>query len=301
MYFVASGTLDDVLWKLIEKKFKELGEFVEGKEKLKMVVHKIFKNAEELNAVFDKYDESDDDGDDDDFQPDQVGSGDEMLPLDNDLQNVIEDFGKEEQAMLFSADNDDDEQEAEPIVNGVTSAVETVNGPGRTEDDAIALSDSSDEEGEDSKTKIILAVDPENVGLAFNWKGALPQAKMYKMWQRDQSLGVEIATYKKRLVVSRKLPARMQALGNDCYPQVGDVFVGIGGVVLPPVHNLDKHLAYIKQFLQQAAHAPVLLWFADDESFKAHYRIFNSTFVNSKREGKQAEKSDGDVIDLLDD
>lgn len=34
LYFAAKGTLDDVLWQLIEKKFQDLGEFVEGKIRL---------------------------------------------------------------------------------------------------------------------------------------------------------------------------------------------------------------------------------------------------------------------------
>jgi len=37
-YFIARGTLDEVLWKLVEKKFRALGEFVEGEGK-DLVVH----------------------------------------------------------------------------------------------------------------------------------------------------------------------------------------------------------------------------------------------------------------------
>ena len=52
LYFVASGTLDDPLWRLLEKKFRDLGEFVEGMEKQKIVVHKTYHGTKELDAMF---------------------------------------------------------------------------------------------------------------------------------------------------------------------------------------------------------------------------------------------------------
>ena len=52
LYFVASGTLDDLLWRLLEKKFRDLGEFVEGMEKQKIVVHKTYHGTKELDAMF---------------------------------------------------------------------------------------------------------------------------------------------------------------------------------------------------------------------------------------------------------
>eukprot|EP00957_Ditylum_brightwellii_P208032 15355580-Ditylum_brightwellii.AAC.1 len=42
VYFQTRDTLDEILWRLIEKKFRALGEFVEGKEKQKIVVHKTY-------------------------------------------------------------------------------------------------------------------------------------------------------------------------------------------------------------------------------------------------------------------
>jgi SNF2 family DNA or RNA helicase len=48
LYIVAKGTLDELLWKHIENKFRDLGEFVEGKEKLKLLVHKVIVGSSSL-------------------------------------------------------------------------------------------------------------------------------------------------------------------------------------------------------------------------------------------------------------
>ena len=51
IYFVALGTIDDLLWKLLETKFRDLGEFVEGKEKQKLVVHRTYHGVKDLYSV----------------------------------------------------------------------------------------------------------------------------------------------------------------------------------------------------------------------------------------------------------
>lgn len=53
LYITAKDTLDEVLWILLKRKFCALGEFVEGKEKLDMVIHKTYAN--EFDAVAGKY------------------------------------------------------------------------------------------------------------------------------------------------------------------------------------------------------------------------------------------------------
>merc|ERR1711966_170118 len=46
-YFHAKGSLDDLLWKLVEQKYRDLGEFVEGKEKVEMTVNAVNNYKEE--------------------------------------------------------------------------------------------------------------------------------------------------------------------------------------------------------------------------------------------------------------
>lgn len=311
LYFVAKGTLDDILWKLIEKKFRELGEFVEGKEKLKMVVDRIFKNEEELNSIFNRLEGEDSDYDDDNIQPDQPqSSGDEILPLDNDLEHDIEELGREEQEMLNSADRDDEDGEVEvgpASTNEVMTMVDETNVQGRSEEDAIALSDSEEEdpEGKGSGPSMIKAVNPDKKEAGLNKSGTLPDCRIYKMWLRGPTLGVEVGNYKGRLVVSRKRSHRIQSAGKDCKPDVGDILVAVDNQVIPHVTNLDHILTALRRALQQGK--PAQMWFAEDPEFKEHYMAATMHGKSTKqqhedkRDGNGAGNSNSDVIVLIDD
>ena len=46
LYFIGKGTLDEVLWKLIEKKFRLLGEFVEGRENMDIALERELEDDE---------------------------------------------------------------------------------------------------------------------------------------------------------------------------------------------------------------------------------------------------------------
>ena len=47
LYFIGRGTLDDVLWKLIGKKYRDLGAFVEGKENMDIALGRELEDGEE--------------------------------------------------------------------------------------------------------------------------------------------------------------------------------------------------------------------------------------------------------------
>ena len=117
LYFVARETLDDVLWKLIEKKFRDLGEFVEGQEKLKLVIDKEYRGAKELqSALF----HVEDDGSDDEDGPTDTTNVDRELEFDADLVHDIEEMGEEEERMLrLSEDPDDERQRVVGVQDGV--------------------------------------------------------------------------------------------------------------------------------------------------------------------------------------
>ncbi|CAB9508561.1 regulator of chromatin subfamily A-like protein 1 [Seminavis robusta] len=290
-YLVAKGTLDDILWRLVEKKFAELGEFVEGKEKLKMTVHRVFKDEADLHSIFDH--EEDDDDDDDLLEPEQVESSEpDVLPLDSSLEHDIEEFGREEQAMLLSANgDDDDEPDTVPGAQSLLPAA-PVAGPGASQEDAIALSDS-DEEDEPQSAR---AVDLENNPSYFNVAGTLPSCRIYRMLLNGSTLGVEIAIYQRRIVVSRKLKSRVRRLGEDCKPDVGDVLVAVDTAVMPYVSNLDTTLKYIKGVLDRPK--PSLLYFAEDAQFKQHYI---SVHPPQRKKSKPQPAPVDQVVELLDD
>jgi hypothetical protein len=290
-YMVASGTLDDILWKLIEKKFRELGEFVEGKEKLKMIVHKVYKNEAELHSIFDT---DQDESDDDDLQPDPVeSSGDDVLPLDSSLEHDIEEFGREEQAMLLAADGDDEGEESEQTSATRIETTQPQTGPGRSEEDAIALSDDDDENVE-VVAQQRKAVDLENHDSDVNVLGTLPDCRIYKMTLQGPTLGVEVSICKGRIVVAKKLPARMRRLGDDCKPDVGDVLVAVDNQVMPMVYKLDATLNYLKAVLSRPQ--PMVMFFAEHDDFKQFYI---KKYGQVKKKPEMLTPRDDQVVDLL--
>lgn len=274
IYFVATGTLDEILWKLLEKKFRELGEFVEGKEKLNMIVHKTYKSQEELHAMFimDGV-ESEDDEEEDVLR--QTNEPD-IIPLDSELQHDIEELAREEQDMLRSADADRDDDDVEVVV----TAHQITNGEqlkseadekGRSQDDAIALDDSEDE-AEDA-VAVVRAIDPANYEI-FNRNGAFPDCKLYKLTTQGPTLGVEISICLGRVVVVRKMQEKIERLGKDCKPNAGDVLVGVGGVVVPQgLQNVDQVRNFIVRALQRP---PVVLWFVEDQQFHDFYNTWRA-------------------------
>lgn len=296
-YFVAAGTLDEILWRLLEKKFQELGEFVEGKEKLKMTVSKVFKSEEELFKIFEYEDEEGDDPDEG-AQADQVGSVSSIMPLDQDIEHDIEELAKEEQAMLLGDRDEDDPDEPISIssqaATGPTVAVQET-GPGRSEDDAIALSD--DEDDGDIEASTPLAVDLSRPGSDLNVAGALPQCRVYKLTLKGPQLGVEVGLYKDRLVVSKRTKSRLARLGENCKPHVGDVLVAIDTTILPPVQNLDPALKFLKKMLTRPQ--PATLWFVEDADFQEFYKKVSPP-KKPQREKVKPKPTD-EVVELLDD
>ena len=167
MYIIAKGTLDEVLWKLIEKKFRQLGEFVEGKENLDIVVHRTFDCGLQAIAIDD-----DDDDDDEEEEDDEEGEEDVDGPkrkrvkrqrmssfgdlADEDaIQHDIEELAKEEEAMLNVGLDDDDDCDASGETNNKSTKSSADGGRGGGRNAApekkkaavICLDDSDDEAG----------------------------------------------------------------------------------------------------------------------------------------------------------
>lgn len=289
------------MWKLIEKKFRELGEFVEGKEKLKMIVHKVYKSKEELYKIFDYEDEEGDD-DDEKLQADQVESTSDaagILPLDNDLQHDIEELGKEEQAMVLSSAGDDDEPEAEQVLTTqqlqAPAVVEADDGLGRSQEDAIALSDDDDDDDEAVEASSVRAVNLQMPSTDLNTRGSLPDCKVYKLLLKGPSLGVEVAAYKDRVIVSRRLHSRKSRLGEDCKPHVGDILVAVNRQVIPAVIQLEPVLRYLKTLLNGPS--PIQLWFVEDSDFSVFYHRVSPPKKRPRPPPQPTEK----VVDLIDD
>lgn len=342
LYFVARGTLDDVLWKLIEKKFRDLGEFVEGKEKLKLVVDKEYNGAKELqSALFDEVAASgsdDEDGSDD-------SNIEQELQLDGDLVHDIEELGEEERKMLQQTEETED-NDSDPSPSDLDTkmpAKETVgrsSSQGLTEEDAIALSDDEEEiadkkpsgnsgfvpekqsaESTQSSTGITSqtagTVDASttaagNTQQADDPTDILTGSRLYRIIFDGTKLGLEVAMYNQRVVVTGVTEERRKQLGDDSKPSAGDILVSIGGQTVPLTEQLDSVLSYLRRELQQP---PTELMFLEAPKFtEGLFKQFVARLhaAASKAQRKPAPpppppaaaappSSSNEVIELLDD
>lgn len=316
LYFVAKGTLDDVLFRLLEKKLQDIGEFVEGKEKLKLVVHKTYETTKELHTMFDNVAEGDSDEDGEMGDIDDFG---QELQLDGELEHDIEQLGEEEERMLRLAETDDDDPDA-AVSNGDAATddrkmpavviPEETEAEGRTEEEAIMLSDDDNDEVEvtskaaaapssaangDSSTGVDVA--PKE---AFNLHGSLHKCRLYRVCMEGPSLGISVAFYKHRVVVEKLHQDRIDRVGENSKPIVGDVLVGINGQRLPLINSLTQVMQHLRSVMQRP---PVELTFAEDPDFADFYK--NTVMVNRPATEYPAlpppvADANG-VIDLIDD
>lgn len=276
MYFVAKGTLDEILWKLLENKFQDLGEFVEGKEKMKMVVNKTYHSTHELLKSLTA-----------DTMEDDVSDGNSECSLDHvedlgsELEHEIEELGLSEQRLLDAIDNEGSDSDtpagldAKPAAKAVQKDTR-----GSTEEEAICLSDTDDEDvkvaasnppttagahPKESTTDDVANVSEEAVAkkpAAFNFNTAtFPRLRVYRLWFTGPSFGLNFALIDGRMVVSGRTEGRDQEFGPEAKPHVGDVLVGINRRQLPVVPNMSQ---IIKVLATAKTQGVVELMFAED-------------------------------------
>jgi hypothetical protein len=298
---VARGTLDDVLWRLIEKKFRDLGEFVEGKERLKLVVETVFEsNADLMSSIFDSpVDTGNDEGQD--FDDGNNSMTDFNLSLDD-----IAELGEEERKML-SVDGEE-----------AVLAREAARGEGQTESSAISLLDDDDMDKKPAAQgeSQMVGYDADNTGnetLSIQRKSGSITAtqggqsmsensilwgcRLFKVIFTTPVLGLSIRLYHNRVIIYNIQPERRLALGDDCKPAIGDILVSIGGYPLPLHDDLEYLLAFMKFFLKSP---PVELQFI--EAPRLAFEFLNAmrqitTLISQTSSAAQSNQ----VIELLDD
>jgi len=241
VYFVGKGTLDEVLWKLIEKKFRQIGEFVEGKEKEKLVVHKVYKSAKEFQEQFDSTEDLAAE-----TEADLSNEEEENLGFDpTNLEHDIEAFADEELQQLKKLDSDE-EEEAEGSNGGggaKPAAAESSNKLGGSQEAAITLSDD-ESEGEE---------EPENPAKFDIFKSPLKECRMYHVAFPFKEMGLSISLFGGRPVVTGLSESRKRHFGADSKPAVGDVLVMIQNKPIPIGTSPDWHrrvMGYIQKVLE---------------------------------------------------
>jgi hypothetical protein len=268
---------------LIEKKFQDLGEFVEGKEKLKMVVHKNYTSTKELFSMFETdvaaYE------DDDEAQNDEIMDGGWFS--DEEWEHDILSLGEEETKMLKEAEGEDDdaagsgegEEDQKPAAIEIVSPPKKEDGLGKSEDAAITLSSEDESDGESgapapatAKAPPVAAGPPagNSSGTASVQAAAtqrlgkvdepLSNCRLYRMTFLGPSVGMDFADFHGRLVVTSVGRGRSRRLGPGSKPAVGDVLVAIRSMTC----QLGLPFARFRHILGQAFQTPpVELVFAE--------------------------------------
>jgi hypothetical protein len=299
LYFVAEGTLDILLWDLLEKKFRDLGEFVEGKEKMKIVVHKIYDSVKDLQSIFSNPADYDFDSRAD-LKSDEESSedGEVLIKLEEDLAEDITQLAQEEMGMIAQAEGDDDDGGDCKGSNEETIAENPIALQGSTADDAICLSDDDDDEivevekvrseepaASSTPQKIVSApIAPSNEpGTEFQ------DARLYKQIFDGDSFGFQLVPFRGKLMVGRNNT-------RNAKPAPGDMLVSMNGI--PFAHNLP--LNHATPMMKSALFkGPVELTFIEDKKVAGSFARY-SAFCNNEKPATNP-IVENEVIELLDD
>jgi hypothetical protein len=244
---------------------------------LKLVVDTVYQGHHEFHAsVFnsDPYDDSDSQNGDEDID------FSEEMQLDTDLYNDIEELGEEERRMLQISDPDADD--ADNVVEPVSQTDDGMdakltasnnnpvdNGLGKSEDDAISLSDDE----HDGSPNMIVEKPKEHFDVPtpkVTHNDLLADCRIYRIVFGEMRLGLDIVYHEGRIVVSRIRSERIFQFGPNSKPGVGDILCGIDGQTLGLIPELAPTTAYLKALLQKH---PVEVVFMEAPKFVAIFKM----------------------------
>jgi hypothetical protein len=306
---LALGTLDELLWKLLEKKFRDLGEFVEGREKMKIVVQKTYNGEKDLHSMFSVDDEDPLDATLNLENIDEDSDRDTIFDLDNDLEGDITMLAKEELTMMLP-EGDDDEADTDTKVDSGNQAQPNnvaATGVGASEEDAILLSDDEDEKPPATASTAVSEVGtPIAQAQAAEAQPAQPadqlyqNCRFYNLLFDGPSFGMQLHLHQDRPVVSRKINTSQEK------PAFGDILVAANGLTLPPIQNISQVINHLKNSMMRGS---VELTFAEHDGFSQYFQALagaeNARLTEAQRARQNqmlpSSQGSGEVIELLDD
>jgi SWI/SNF-related matrix-associated actin-dependent regulator 1 of chromatin subfamily A len=313
VYFVARGSLDELLWKLIEKKYSELGEFVEGKGNENIVInHDFLDELDAMNTWFA------DDGECNKLpsHPDEECGSDTTIFLgiadDEDIGRFIEELGQEENG---TGDNNDDISIIEgtvglqsPSVSLKPNAAVSVNEdldypqkgvvPTKGVVDVIEISDDEGDISCDKDMKLNGNATSPNSHSQVSIQSLidrhaeystddfvkeicaiLPQTPLHTLrlyrffFPQNFTLTSGLQFFCGRFMNMRRYS---NSLGESCRPGVGDVVVAIQGRILQPL----SHQQHATRFISIAeatfkSQQYIEIIFGEDPLFQALADILN--------------------------
>ena len=307
LYFVAEGTLDVLLWDLLEKKFRDLGEFVEGKEKMKIVVHNTYNSVKELQSMFRT--SGDDNFGDEEAKIDSSESasdGEGLIKLESDLEQDITQLAQEEMVMLSEKDEDDVGEESTTLGE---SGNQTKSGSKPKKAEVICLlDDDEEEEAQDSKPaaatrdsngRVPAEAPKQNInGSNYDFSSPFAKCRTYLQTFEGSTFGITILDEHGRLVVGGN------TRGNN-KPAVGDILVAVNGQPVVYGCSVSRISNYLSSALSQG---PVELTFLEDEDFIRYFWQKQQQQQSNRNPNYMPNRAlhntpaeNGGVIELLDD
>lgn len=258
LYFILRGTLDEVLWKLIEKKFRDLGEFVEGKENMGIALERELEDDEEDQML--KNEEEDNNGENGGKKRKAQDAFGDMIDAD-DLAKEFEEIGQEEMKKGKNAEE----------VEEMETAVEAVEGKA-AQTGVIELldDDAEDDDGDKPRTTI------SDIRELYRSSGILARLKIdpqvqfvkmriYNLQYPGPSYGLIMVACNGRVVIKSHHSSAASASGNgEKIPKIGAIIVGVNGRLLPYRAAFVEVLKHMKEMMRTP---PVTVMFAEDDDF----------------------------------
>lgn len=257
LYIAAKDTIDEVLWILLKRKFRALGEFVEGQEKMEMVVHKTY--TDECDAVSGKYDakQSND-------LEDYDGGDMENELLEDSLQHDLEELASEDLKNSIGFDEDIATDETVSPNKQVSSPLPS------TEDSVICLSDDDGDETQPKRATVPDSPYSEEMGCdelleCFRVTKNLEHLKIHgsTKFSKTQFFYAFFDGPKYNMSLKYRF-GRCLIAANNGWLQLGDIIIAINEWVLKYGEDFSTIFYYLKQ---ASTHNPVRICFCRDESF----------------------------------
>jgi len=321
LYFIGKGTLDEVLWKLIEKKYRALGEFVDGKEEIGIALERELQDDEQDEIL--KPDDSSDEGDGNGNSRKRKAPEDvfgEILDTDDlELQKEIDELCHEEEDMLnIKNEEEDDEPEIDENKSSATSNTALFNGKtdtsttGHCTTVATTVIELLDDEDDDVVIKAPTVV---SIQRQYRESGILAKLRiepsiqfnnlrLYNVHYPGPTYGLIMIACNGRVVVK----AHQTPQAANQYPKIGSIIVSCNGYVIPYGAPFNKVLMLMKAIMTQP---PVKVTFAEDDEFTSMFledfvpnlptrNQYNNNPVPPHAPPQQQQQS-SEVIELLDD
>jgi hypothetical protein len=268
LYFIARGSLDEILWKLIEKKFRDLGEFVEGQENMDIALERELE-ADENEIVSKQFESSEskkrkaEEDISDLFDLEDVGGS---------IKEEINDLVHEEEDMLkMKNENEDDEQEEEeqeanspPSDSSAAAAAAAATAVSQpvtaVEKSVISLLDEEEKEEPIMTVEEMRVLHTKNgvlTGMKLDHSIRFNNINIYRMQFRGHRYGFNMIYLHGRAVVKEPL---------DSGTKVGAIIIAIGSIVLS-----KQPFDHIRSLMQQEilTKPSVTLTFGNDDEFTA--------------------------------